>query len=82
MKTIDLSQRGWGRNYNVLQVVENGIRLRLAAWCTPSPMAGDFLILANGPDTTRYIVDAVEYASGVSDMTFLDVTFAPRGQVA
>ena len=82
MTMIDVSKRAWGRNYNVLKVIDDGKHLRLAVWSTPTPEPGDFLLLANGSDTTRYAVDAVEYAPNVRDMTFVDATFAPREQAA
>jgi len=82
VQTIDLSRRSWGCNYNILRVIEGGKELRLATWCTPTPCSGDYVILTDGDRTTRYQVDRVQYASGVDDMTFLDVTFAPRARAA
>lgn len=67
-----------GQNYNILSIIDQGAKLRLATWSRETPLEGDHLILANGPSTTRYRVDAVEYPSGVADMSFIDATFDPR----
>ena len=77
-RTIDLSPRHWGRNYHVIQIIDAGQKLKLATWSTPMPSRGDFLILANGNDTTRYLVDQVEPCGDPHDMAICCASFAPR----
>jgi len=40
--------------------------------------AGDYLILPNGSETTRYQVDSIDYRMDPPDMWFADAVFAPR----
>jgi len=77
-RTFDLTRRGWGHNFNVVQIEDGGQRLKLAVWMPEFPGEGDYLLMPNKGDTTRYQVDAVKPCWNPSDMAFLDVSFAPR----
>ena len=75
--THDLSGRNWGCNYNITQIYNRGTRLDLCGWHS-GIKNGDYLILKNGTDTTRYKVDSVKYESNPQDMWSASVSFAPR----
>ena len=75
--THDLSQREWGCNYNIMKVYKRGQRLDLCGWYT-GIKNGDYLILKNGSETTRYKVESVKYESDPRDMWNASVSFAPR----
>jgi hypothetical protein len=59
---------------------DGGTQLGMVAWADhgPMPRAGDYLILRNGDDTTRYKVDEVRMSSGEGEVRNLSLTFAPR----
>lgn len=44
----------------------------------PDPVAGDFVILRNGNETTRYRVESFKRMFDPRDQWFMEVTFAPR----
>lgn len=76
-QTHDYTRRGWGHDYSTLDVIDGGMRLKLAGWGL-GINAGDYLILRNGSETTRYQVDTINYRPDPSDMWFAEATFAPR----
>jgi hypothetical protein len=78
-KTHDLTNRGWGRDYT-FDPKEDGLKGRMMGW-TRGINKGDYLILQNGNETTRYQVLNIEYAKDPTDMFFADVQFAPREEV-
>tara|TARA_A100001011_G_scaffold400362_1_gene514363 strand:- start:1980 stop:2219 length:240 start_codon:yes stop_codon:yes gene_type:complete len=73
----DLSDRVWGCNYNIMESIDRGMKLDLIGWHR-GIKDGDYLILKNGSDTTRYVVESVNYFSDPSDMWSASVLFAPR----
>jgi hypothetical protein len=76
-KTHDYSRPSWGHDYSTVAVIDGGRRLRLGGWGHGiSP--GDYLILRNWGDTTRYRVETIEYCENPRDMWFANVAFAPR----
>lgn len=77
-RTHDLSMRAWGRNYNILKIEDGGARIQIAGWATPRPDDGDFLILGNGGETTRYQAEKVETCGNPDDMFFAECRFSPR----
>jgi len=77
MSTHDYSVREWGHNYQVIDVENNGLSLRLAGW-GKGLSDDDYIIIKNGDDTTRYQLIKVEYKSNPSDMWFAEASFAPR----
>lgn len=77
-QTHDLTRRMWGQNYAINEVIKNGARLRMVIWSLSRIEAGDYLIIQNGGNTTRYKVDEVKYCDDPPDMLFVKVSFAPR----
>ena len=75
--THDLSSREWGCNYNIIQIYKRGMNLDLCGW-HKGIKNGDYIILKNGTDTTRYKVDLVKYESEPRDMWNASVSFSPR----
>jgi hypothetical protein len=73
----DLSTRGWGNSYKVMTITNGGINIKLAGW-RRGIESGDFLILANKGDTTRYKVTEIEYQRDPTDMFFAKAEFSPR----
>lgn len=80
-QTHDYTRRTWGHDYSTTQVIDGGMRLRLAGW-GHGIEAGDYLILPNGSDTTRYQVEKIDYRMDPPDMWFADAVFAPRQAVS
>ena len=76
-KTHDYSNREWGRNYNILSISDKGMNLNLCGWGL-GLNSGDYIILKNGNDTTRYVLSEVSYESDPHDMWFGEAAFAPR----
>lgn len=83
-KEHDLSAKVWGRNYNIMKIIDEGQRLECAIWATPTPKVGDFLLLRNSSTSdgrTRYRVDAIRTCDNPQDMAFVELSFAPRQEV-
>ena len=76
-KVHDLSDRAWGNNYSITSFGDDGINIRLCGWCYGISQ-GDYLILKNGEDTTRYKVDHINYLGNPGDMWSASATFSPR----
>lgn len=76
-KTHDLSSQTWGRNYNVMNIHKEGMRVDLVGWCE-GIKKGDYLLLKQGDGTTRYLVDEIRYEGDPKDMWFAETSFAPR----
>ena len=77
MKTHDYSVREWGHNYNIIDIEDDGMSIRLAGWGR-GISNNDYIIIANGDDTTRYQISEVEYENNPTDMWFASASFAPR----
>ena len=75
--THDYSEREWGRNYNIKQIHNSGMRISMSGWGT-GIQSGDFIIIKNGYETTRYKFDSIEYCSDPYDMWFAEASFSPR----
>ena len=80
-QTHDYTRRTWGHNYSTTDVIDGGMRLRMAGW-GEGIKAGDYLILPNGDETTRYQVEKIKYRMDPPDMWFADAVFAPRQAVS
>ena len=80
-QTHDYTHRRPGHDYSITQVVDGGMRLRMAGWGA-GIKAGDYLILPNGDETTRYQMDQIDYCEDPRDMWFADAVFAPRQAVS
>ena len=83
-RTIDFgTRRGWGHDYTYKPTSEGGLTAQITGWSTPRPMAGDYLILQDGPDrTTRYQATDVRHYSNVNDMWTGSFVVAPRPPIA
>jgi hypothetical protein len=73
----DLSSKGRGKNYGVTEVRNGGQAISLYGWHRGIE-EGDFLILKNKEDTTRYLVKTIRYERDPADMWFAEAEFAPR----
>ena len=73
----DFSRPAWGHSVEVLDVIDGGLRLRVAGW-GGDVRDGDLLILPNGGGTTRYRAQATRRAADPRDMWFADLVFTPR----
>ena len=80
-QTHDYTRRIWGHDYSTVSAIDGGQKLRLAGWGR-GIVAGDYLLLPNGSDTTRYQVAGIDYRSDPPDMWFADAVFAPRPAVS
>ena len=76
-KTHDLSFQCWGKNYTVMNVHEQGLKVDIVGW-GEGVKKGDYLILKKGEGTTRYLVDKIRYENNPNDMWFAETSFAPR----
>lgn len=74
----DLHIRTWGSSYEILAIFDGGQRLNLVVWTKKDIQEGDYLILANGKDTTRYQIEEIKYMSDPPDQRFIKAIFAPR----
>lgn len=76
-ETHDLSPKTWGNDY-IFTPIDAGQRGKLSGWHPEHMEPGDFVILRNGDDTTRYQITKIEWMTDPRDQFFADVTFAPR----
>jgi len=74
--THDYTRRGWGHDYTFTPIA-GGLTARMSGW-GDGIKAGDFLILPNGTQTTRYRVESIRYEWDPKDMWHATVAFAPR----
>ncbi len=79
MTTHDYTKRYWGHDYT-LEPINQGKKGHMMGWGR-GIKKGDFLLLENGDDSTRYKVDSINYRSDPPDMWSANVTFAPRPSV-
>tara|TARA_B110001454_G_C12313029_1_gene264519 strand:- start:201 stop:458 length:258 start_codon:yes stop_codon:yes gene_type:complete len=79
-KTHDYSNREWGHNYQIISNEDGGHKLSMSGWGR-GINSGDYIIIKNGVDTTRYIFDKISYYNDPVDMWSGDLTFAPRASV-
>lgn len=69
-------RRGWGHDIGYKPV--GGNRLDAHGW-GHGLRVGHFILLSNGPATTRYVVETIRYCDDPTDMWFATLAFAPRG---
>lgn len=63
----------------VTRVEDGGKRIRLAGHNWGERMkAGDYVVLPNGKDTTRYRLTKIDYMLDPKQQWFADADFAPR----
>ena len=69
----------WGHNVEVMDIPGgSGYTLKVAGWCR-GVRVGDYLVLRNGPDWTRYQVDEINYCGNPTDMFFATLSWAKFG---
>jgi hypothetical protein len=81
MKTHDYTKRGWGHDFAIQKVVDGGQILHIAGWGDYQRdriEEGDYLILPNDGQSTRYRVETIRYAVDPCDQWFAKLSFAPR----
>lgn len=76
-QTHDYTRRSWGHDYSITKVLHDGRELRVTGWGR-GLRKGDYLLLPNEGDTTRYCVANVSYYSDPADMWKAVLEFAPR----
>jgi len=76
--THDYTGREWGKNYSIISTKDEGLGLSLSGWGA-GIRSGDYIVIRNGNDTTRYIFDTISYHSDPADMWNGTLTFSPRG---
>lgn len=76
MRIHDLTKRHWGHDYT-FEPIDSGMQGRMTGW-NAGIHKGDYLILQNGADTTRYKVKTIKYYPDPPDMFNATVEFAPR----
>lgn len=76
-KTHDYTDRKWGHDFGVHEVIDQGRKLKLFGW-GKRILPGDYLILPNGVHTTRYQVEDIIYENNPPDMWWATVNFSPR----
>lgn len=76
-QTHDYTQRTWGHDFYIKEVIDGGMSLRIGGWGSGIE-DGDYLIFPNKNETTRYQVGSIKYMRDPPDMWFADVVFAPR----
>ncbi len=75
--THDYSFSVWGHAVDVLRVIDDGAKLRVAGF-GHGVKENDYIILPNKGQTTRYQVTCIRYCGDPRDMWFADVVFSPR----
>jgi len=76
-KIHDYTRRAKGHDFTITQVFDGGLKLSMCGWGN-GISNGDFLILPNGNETTRYRVTSIEYYNNPPDMWKATAEFAPR----
>ncbi len=81
MTIHDFSRPGWGHAVHIMGIIDGGLKLRVMGHGGTAgrlPVAGDFLILPNEGQTTRYQVKSCEAMRDPADMWRAELAFAPR----
>jgi hypothetical protein len=76
-RTHDYTRRTWGHDYFINHVEDGGVTLKAGGWGHGID-AGDYLVLPNKRETTRYRVVSIRYERDPADMWFAELRFAPR----
>lgn len=72
----DYTKRYWGHDYT-FEPIDGGMKGRMMGWGSGIEK-GDFLLLDNEGQSTRYLVRRIEYFQDPPDMWRIDAVFAPR----
>ncbi len=73
----DFTTNCWGNSCSVSKIRDGGMSISIYGWRCGIKQ-GDFLILPNKADTTRYKVSSIRYENDPRDMFFGEAEFAPR----
>jgi len=76
-KTHDYTGRGWGHDFTIQKIDKVNNILSMSGWGT-GISKGDYLILPNKGETTRYQVKEIKYYNDPSDMWSMKAVYAPR----
>ena len=76
-QTHDYTKRSWGHNYEITSIQNDGLNLNMFGWGL-GIKKGDFIILKNGSDTTRYCFGDISYYNDPHDMWTSNLKFKPR----
>lgn len=82
--THDYTLRVWGHDYSILDVKDEGRKLKMSGWGV-GIRTNDYIVIPNKEATngeTRYQIDSIRYCSDPPDMWFADATWAPRQKAA
>jgi hypothetical protein len=63
-----------------MNLSDDGSEATLAGW-GEGLKEGDFMLLKNGPDATRYKIVTIKYMRDPEDMWAAEVIFAPRNML-
>jgi len=80
-KTHDYTRRTWGHDFTITKNIDGGMWLHMMGW-GHGLSEGDFIILPNGNETSRYLIKSVQYKSNPPDMWKAEAEFAPRARLA
>lgn len=75
--THDYTNREWGHDYSIQKINDGGLSISATGWGV-GIKSGDYIIIKNGDDTTRYKFEDVSYYNNPSDMWYGSLSFAPR----
>lgn len=76
-QTHDFTRRYWGHDYVIYKVIDGGMQLQASGWGYGIKQ-GDYLLLPNGADSTRYQVVEINYKRNPKDQWFATLAFVPR----
>ncbi len=76
-KTHDYSDRSWGHDYHIGYITDDGLSISLTGWGM-GIKTGDYIVIKNGSDTTRYKFESIDYHRDPHDMWKGSLSFAPR----
>lgn len=77
MHDFTSANRCWGHDIHFTLQTADGHRLTAGGWGKDIKQ-GDYLLLSNGANSTRYRVESIEYFSNPSDQWQGILVFAPR----
>lgn len=79
MTTYDYtnSKRRWWHDLSYSIIDAWGLRLKASGWGL-GISEGDYILLSNGSDETRYQFESIDYYANPNDMWSATLQFAPR----
>jgi hypothetical protein len=76
-KTHDYTRRCCGHDFTILHIAEGGDKLRVVGWGM-GLRKGDYVLLPNKTQSTRYRIDSISYQADPADMWLAFLSFAAR----